>query len=241
MDGENIGGELWHHAETKERPVNENAQGIGAHHRALVLPPIAAWLAARSIARGLPQPVADCGGYRVDTNAPDEIQRWVFPTVSKDLAALARGIRRPAYLVKACAAPEQLLAALPPGWQIHAPGFFMAGPDLALARPVCPPGYTLEVRRAGLVTEARVLAGTGEMAASGYSAETEEVFIYDRIVTAPGHRRRGLGRVLMAALRGAKVRLSAPERLVATEEGRALYASMGWRTLSAFSTGSRVG
>lgn len=217
--------------------MKENVPVIVRHQ----MPPIAAWLAARSIARGLPLPVADCGGYRVDTNAPDEIRRWVFPAVSKDLAALAGSIRRPAYLVKACAAPEQLRAALPPGWQVHAPGFFMAGPEQAPARPACPPGYTLEVRREGAVTEVRIWSGTGELAASGYAAETEHVFIYDRIVTAPGHRRRGLGRVLMAALRESKVSLSAPERLVATEEGRALYEALGWRTISAFSTGSLAG
>lgn len=202
------------------------------------LPPIASWLAARSIARALPLPVADRGGYRVDTNALDEISRWVFPAVSEDLAALARSISRPAYLVKACAAPGQLRAALPAGWQIHAPGFFMAGPDQPSAPPACPPSYTLDVRRSGEVTEVRVLSSSGELAASGYSAETDDIFIYDRIITAPGHRRRGLGRLVMAALREAKVRATAPERLVATEEGRALYESLGWRTLSEFSTGS---
>lgn len=203
-----------------------------------VLPPIAAWLAARSIARGLPAPVVDCGGYRVDVNSADEIQRWVFPTVTEDLAALARGISRPAYLVKACAEPEQLRAALPAGWQIHAPGYFMGGPELPHAHPACPPSYTVESSRMGAVTEVRILSATGELAASGYAAETEHIFIYDRIVTAPEHQRRGLGRLLMATLREAKLNASTPERLVATEEGRALYEALGWRTLSVFSTGS---
>lgn len=202
------------------------------------LPAIAAWLEARSIARGLPLPVADCGGYRVDTNAADEVRRWVFPALNEDLITLARSISRPAYLVKACAAPGQLRAALPAGWQIHAPGFFMAGPELPLARPACPPSYSLDVRCSEPVTEVRVFSASGELAASGYAAETQDIFIYDRIVTAPEHRRCGLGRLVMAALREAKVRASAPERLVATEEGRALYETLGWRTLSEFSTGS---
>ncbi len=202
------------------------------------LPPIAAWLAARSVARGLPAPIADCGGYRVDVNSAEEIQRWVFSSVSEDLAALARSISRPAYLVKACALPEELRAALPEGWRIHAPGYFMAGPDLAHARPVCPPSYEVETRRMGAVTEVRILSASGDLAASGYAAETEHVFIYDRIITAPEYQRRGLGRLVMATLREAKQAASSPERLVATEEGRALYESLGWRTLSAFSTGS---
>jgi len=205
------------------------------------LPPIAAWLAARSLARGLPLPVADRGGYRVDVNAADEIQRWVYPDVSEDLAALARSIRQPAYLVKACAAPELLRAALPAGWQVHSPGYFMEGPELPAVRPGCPPTYTLDVNRAGAVIQVRVVTSSGELAASGYAAETEQVFIYDRIVTSPAHQRRGLGRLVMAALRGAKKRAATPERLVATEEGRALYESLGWRVLSVFSTASVAG
>lgn len=205
---------------------------------ATALPPIAAWLAARSLARGLPAPVADSGGYRVDVNAPDEIRRWVYPAVSEDLAVLARSISRPAYLVKACASPDQLRAALPQGWQVHAPGYFMAGPGLAPVLPDCPPSYTVEVARSGAVSEVRIMSAAGALAASGYAAETEHIFIYDRIVTAPEHQRRGLGRLLMATLREAKLDAAKPERLVATEEGRALYESLGWRTLSVFSTGS---
>lgn len=204
------------------------------------LPPIAAWLAARSIARGLPPPIADCGGYRVDVNSADEIKRWVYPEVTEELAALARSISRPAYLVKALATPEQLGAALPVGWQIHAPGYFMAGPDSAHALPAGPPpSYSLDVRREGAVTEVRVLSDAGELAASGHAAETDDIFIYDRIITAPEHQRRGLGKLVMAMLRSAKVRPAAPERLIATAEGRALYESIGWRTLSVFSTASR--
>jgi len=203
-----------------------------------VLPPIAAWLAARSIARNLPAPVIDCGGYRVDVNSAAEIQRWVYPTVTEDLVALARSISRPAYFVKACVEPEELRTVLPSGWQIHEPGYFMGGPDQPKAKPACPPSYTVDTKRLGAVTEVQILSASGELAASGYAAETEHIFIYDRIVTAPEHQRRGLGRLVMATLREAKQGASTPERLIATEEGRALYESLGWRTLSPFSTGS---
>ncbi|WP_028101966.1 GNAT family N-acetyltransferase [Pseudoduganella violaceinigra] len=203
--------------------------------------PVAAWLKARSIARGLPLPVADHGGLRVDTFAAGEVQRWVYPAVTADLAELARGIDLPGYLVKACAAPEQLRVALPAGWQIHAPGYFMAGPDALFAVPLCPPAYLVEVAQAGWVTHVRVTSESGELAAGGYAAETDDAFIYDRIATAPAHRRRGLARLVMATLRQAKVGVAKPELLVATDQGRALYESLGWRTLSAYSTGSLPG
>lgn len=205
------------------------------------LPLIAAWLAARSIARGLPPPVAEHGGYRVDTNTADEIVRWVYPAVVPSLSALARMIDQPGHMVKACAAPDVLGAALPAGWVVEEPGYFMAGPAVPLAPPACPTGYTLDVERIGAVTQVRIVAGGGDLAASGYAAETEDAFIYDRIVTAPSHRRRGLGRLVMAALGQARMRAAAPELLVATEEGRALYETLGWRTLSIFSTGALPG
>jgi GNAT superfamily N-acetyltransferase len=218
--------------------ISTQDDGVAGTAAQQPMPLIATWLAARSIARGLPPPVADHGGYRLDTNTADEIVRWVYPEVGPSLSALARAIDRPCHMVKACAAPEQLRAALPEGWMVHAPGYFMAGPAAPVAPPACPAGYTLEVARTGAVTQVRIVADGGELAASAFAAETAEAFIYDRVVTAPGHRRRGLGRVLMAALRQAKQRPAAPELLVATEEGRALYQALGWRTLSIFSTGS---
>ena len=36
------------------------------------------WLTARSLARGLPPPIADRGGLRVDVGSDAEISRWVF-------------------------------------------------------------------------------------------------------------------------------------------------------------------
>ncbi|WP_430984552.1 hypothetical protein, partial [Escherichia coli] len=39
---------------------------------------IAGWLHARSVARALPTPVADHGGWRVDTRSEQEWCRYVF-------------------------------------------------------------------------------------------------------------------------------------------------------------------
>jgi GNAT superfamily N-acetyltransferase len=106
------------------------------------------------------------------------------------------------------------------------------------AAPTLPDGYVLEVDRRGPVVAARVRSATGAQAASGHAAETCDAFVYDRIVTAPEHRRRGLATAVMAALHGARQREAAPQFLVATEAGRALYAALGWRTLSLYATAS---
>lgn len=86
--------------------------------------------------------------------------------------------------------------------------------------------------------EAKIISGSGALAASGYAAEAEGVFVYDRIVTEPEHRRKGLGQVLMQTLHDARQDSGGPQLLVATEDGRALYSSLGWKTISPYSTAS---
>lgn len=198
-----------------------------------------AWLSARSIARGLPSPVPEYGGFRVDTKSDAEVARWVFPKIGPGLKALARSIREPRYLVKLCGAADELQAVLPMGWELHAPGYFMQATGKPPARRLAD-GYRVVVTRSGMVLEARIFSETGTLAASGYAAATRGVFIYDRIVTIPEHRRRGLGHALMLTLHNARPKSAHMELLVATEAGRALYSALGWTTISAYSTASIV-
>lgn len=198
-----------------------------------------AWLSARSIARALPPPVPEYGGFRVDTKSDAEIARWVFPKVGSGLEELARSINEPRYFLKLCGAADELRAALPMGWQLHAPRYFMQ----ATGKP--PPkrlvdGYRIETTRVGMVLEARIFSETGALAASGYAVEAQNVFIYDRIMTEPEHRRKGLGHALVLTLHDARQHASGTELLVATEDGRALYSTLGWETSSPYATASIV-
>jgi hypothetical protein len=198
-----------------------------------------AWLAARSIARGLPAPIAEYGGFRVDTNSESEVVRWVFPRTGPGLATLARSIDKPRHLIKLCGTADALQAALPAGWGLHAPSHFMRATGTPAPRRLVE-GYRVMVTRAGMVSQARIVSEDDAMAAHGFAAETEDAFIYDRIVTDPEHRRKGLGHALMMALRTTRQRPDKPELLVATNEGRALYATLGWKTISPYSTASFV-
>lgn len=198
-----------------------------------------AWLSARSVARGLPLPVSEYGGFRVDTKSDAEVARWVFPKVASGLKDLARSIIEPRYFLKLCGPADELRAALPRGWELHAPSFFMRATRKPPATRLAD-GYMIEANQVGMVMEARIFSETGALAASGYAAETQGVFIYDRIVTEFEHRRKGLGRALMRTLHDARGHSSAPELLVATEDGRALYSTLGWETISPYSTASIV-
>lgn len=194
-----------------------------------------AWLTARSVARGLPAPVAEHGGFRVDTNSAEEIVRWVFPRMTEGLVVLGRSIDTPRRLLKLCGEPAELRAALPARWRLEPPTHFMIAGDWPAPRPL-PPGYAVETDRDGAAVAVRIIGPDGDPAASGHAAQAGGAFAYDRIATAPAHRRKGLGAAVMAALRQAREDPHAPELLVATEDGRGLYASLGWRNLSPYAT-----
>lgn len=194
------------------------------------------WLAARSIARGLSVPVADRGGFRVDTGGDVEICRWAFTRPCAGLTELGRTLDAPGYFLKLCGNGADLLAALPPRWRLQEPGYCMRGPESPPPLSALPAGYALQLNRDARGSQVAILAADGALAASGTAAEVAGVFVYDRIITEPDHRRKGLGRVVMAALRETRADRAATELLVATDDGRALYTTLGWTVISPFVT-----
>jgi len=112
--------------------------------------------------------------------------------------------------------------------------FMLSAAATTDAKPL-PDGYRMEFHQAGPVTRACIIAPDGELAASGCAAETSDVFIYDRIETAQDHRRKGLGAAVMTALGAARKYAAGSQLLVATEDGRHLYANLGWTVLAPFS------
>jgi GNAT superfamily N-acetyltransferase len=197
---------------------------------------IRAWLEGRSMARNLPGPVAEYGGFRIDTASESEIRRWVFPDVVDGIGQLARTIDEPRHLIKLCGTADALASALPPNWAVEGGRWFMVCDSDAQTFAPLPVGYTLGRSREGAVTKAEVRTDSGELAASGFAAETADAFVYDRIETDPRHRRRGLGRAVMAALASRSPSSPALQLLVATTDGERLYSSLGWRRISAYST-----
>ncbi|MDP1027077.1 GNAT family N-acetyltransferase [Sphingomonas sp. KR1UV-12] len=171
----------------------------------------------------------------MDTNSAAEICRWIFPRATPGLLELAEEVSQPGCLLKVCCSAEELRAALPERWQVEPTGYFMTA-LVGWERAKLPTGYKLEVEPGAALTRVQLRAQVGEVAASGFGAETAEAFIYDRIVTAPGHRRRGLGKTVMTALRESCRNSTLRGLLVATEEGRSLYRTLGWQTLSTYST-----
>jgi len=198
---------------------------------------ILAWQTAHSVARGAPPPFPDRGGFRVETHSEKEVTRWVFPRLCDGLRDVAQQITAPRHYLKLCGTNEELRGALPSRWDIQPANYFMTTTVApTTARPL-PAGYELTLNRTGPIIRARVIAQNGDLAASGDAAEAAGVFVYDRIETSSDHRRKGLGISVMAALGTARVSHESSQLLVATEDGRSLYMSLGWKVLGPFATG----
>lgn len=200
---------------------------------------IFAWLKARSLARGLAMPVADQGGWRVDTGTEEETARWIFPRICPGLLHLGASLTGPNYLLKLCGSQDELTKALGPDWTPEQDRFFMV-PDLKWSQSLSlPEDYQVVQEIAPGQGQVKILAKDGKLAASGYFAETPKAFVYDRIETYPEHRRKGLARALVGLLAQHKTKPMAQDVLVATEMGRMLYESLGWRVLTPYSTTQR--
>ena len=193
-----------------------------------------AWIRGWALTREVAPPVPHADGFHIAVGLPRQAARYVFPHPSPALAELGAAITQPWVYLKACATSEQMRALLPPHWRIEDLHYMMT----CEARPFpgsgdVPAGYCLEVDDAAAATgqgHVRVVAPDGTLAASGHIALGERLAIYDRIGTEPAHQRRGLGRAVMHALQAlARAHGRHEGVLVATDQGRALYESLGWR------------
>ncbi|XUL91699.1 GNAT family N-acetyltransferase [Streptomyces galilaeus] len=101
------------------------------------------------------------------------------------------------------------------------------------SRPEVPAGYRLRTWSRAGVTRALVRTEDGAFAARGQIAVTGSTAVVDQVETGPAHRRRGLGRLVMAVLADAAAGQGAVVGVLgATPEGRALYERVGWCVLA---------
>ncbi|MDN3482646.1 N-acetyltransferase [Arthrobacter sp. APC 3897] len=106
----------------------------------------------------------------------------------------------------------------------------MTGQDIEDPLPL--DGFESETVRGGTVGTVTVTAG-GEPAARGSVAIVDGYAVYDRIVTEPGFRRRGLGSYVTRALTAVAMEHDADTGLlVATADGLELYTYLGWENLA---------
>jgi len=195
------------------------------------------WLQGWALARGTAAPVTEHGGWFVDVGWPEQKARYVFPGALPGIAELAHSISEPWIFLKTCASAAALRAMLPAHWIMQRPGYMMTLASSMPEVPDLPAGYKVDITLAQAISTVRVLTTDDEIAASGRIVLVDGLAIYDSIETQAAHQRRGLGRVLMKQLEsiaaGHGIHGGA---LVATPQGRTLYASLGWELHSLYST-----
>lgn len=192
-----------------------------------------AWTYGWAISRGTRTPLEHAGYFEVLVGRPEQTMRYVLPELNRlllqKLVATETG---PGSWLKVCAPRDTLAQVLPHHWHVHDPEFLMAT-DLVGSDPPVPEGYHLQTDAAGALVLTRLVADSGDVAASGQVAVDGPFATFDQIVTAETHRRRGLGRYIMTALSNIAIAVGARQGvLVATESGAALYKTMGWSLIS---------
>ena len=193
-----------------------------------------AWIRGWALTREVDPPVPHADGFHIAVGLPRQAARYVFPGASPAIAELGAAVTQPWIYIKAYATSEQLRALLPDRWRIEDLHYMMTCDEQPFpGSGEAPTGYAVAVDDAVEATgrgHVRVVAPDGAVAASGHVAMGERLAIYDRIVTEPAHQRRGLGRAVMHALQAlARTHGRREGVLVATDQGRALYESLGWR------------
>lgn len=182
------------------------------------------------------------------------IPRYDEPAVRALVDQLERS-GEPGVWLKVCVEPAVLTGVLGDRWQVQPPEYLMSAGLAAAPEHVdasglhkdapsphsdkdvtganlkkdVPGPYKVEVVVSGDVIDTFVTTEDGQRAARGRAGLTGDVAVIDQVETEPEHRRRGLGRLVMRSMADTAVQHDATTGLlVATEDGRALYSSLGW-------------
>ncbi|MFE7118105.1 GNAT family N-acetyltransferase [Streptomyces sp. NPDC057654] len=175
-------------------------------------------------------------GYYIEVAGnPLEVGRHVLPVADESLVRSATAaVSTPWTWMKMPAEPEDIEPWLPPGWVlVQDESTHVMATDFAATNPVVPEGYTAVAESRESVVHVRVLDGAGELAAKGQVAVVGEAAVVDQVMTEEAHQRRGLGQFVMRTLADRAVGEGAGFGvLAATDAGRALYETLGWKKAS---------
>lgn len=197
---------------------------------------LAIWTRAWAISRGCPAALPAMGGWFTFVDLPDQVSRYVFPTLDPArLRALGSAIREPYVLVKVPVNAEAVQAALGRDWLAEQTGWFMR---IRLCdEPVEElDGFTVSVTD-GPTRRYDMRAGDGTIAARARLTVLDGRAIVDSVDTEPAFRRQGLATALMQRL-GADARAAGATvgLLTSTHAGRTVYERRGWDVLAPWTT-----
>lgn len=196
------------------------------------------WLKGWSLSRDLPLPFQYRSGFKVKVGDEKQKIRYVFSELNEDFLQLAESIDEPWVFLKICASFNDFKDKIPERWQIQPQGYMMSCfhrmkiPDIEL-----PEGYKLEFESYNSTFVVRIVTKNNELASAGRVVIVEKLAVYDRISTENNHKRKGLATFLMKQLEQIALSKGVSQNfLVATEEGKSLYESLGWELYSLYTS-----
>ncbi|MFD7130027.1 GNAT family N-acetyltransferase [Streptomyces sp. NPDC059894] len=223
---------------------------------------VRAWVDGWAVSRGACPPVRESWGFTIHVGQAAHVSRHVLARLGDDVEEgvvrkVADGVTGAGVWLKVFQDPAVTAGWLGSDWWVDPdPGWLMtlplrtategeprSGPAEAGAGPGgAPDGYRLRAWTRGGVTRVMVAAPDGSFAARGQVAPTGATAVVDHVETAPGHRRRGLGSVVMRTLTAAAAAEGAETGvLVGTPAGRALYESLGWTVVAPLTSAKFLG
>ncbi|MFJ4980845.1 GNAT family N-acetyltransferase [Streptomyces coeruleorubidus] len=200
---------------------------------------VQAWVDGWVVSRGAAPPVPEPWGCTIDVGMYGHVTRHVFGATGDDLdeaavRKVAGAVTGAGVWLKAFQDPSVVAGWLDDTWWIDPePGYLMTVPLAPGDAPDPPDGYRLRSWERGGVTRVMVAAPDGSLAARGQITPTGGTAVADQIETAPEHRRKGLGSLVMRTLQITAVRQGARTGVLAgTPAGRGLYEALGWEVVA---------
>lgn len=191
------------------------------------------WASGWALSRRTPLPAEQPWGVYIEVGRPGQAGRHVlFEAQEAAVRETAASVSVAHTWLKAAVEPREIRPWLPRGWVVdeEETGHLMAV-DLTATEPVVPEGYIASLETVDGVAYVRVHDVAGGLAARGQAALLGHGAVVDQVVTEEGHRRRGLGAFVMRALADHAVAGGASLGVLgATDEGRALYETLGWKS-----------
>ena len=196
------------------------------------------WLKAWSLSRELPLPVTYKSGFKVDVGFENQKIRYVFSEPNRDFFQLSGEINEPYIFLKFCGTPSEIKDKISEKWKIQPQGYMMfCFHPMKNIENKLNENYSLSFENYNSTFVVKILAKNGEIASQGRVVLVDDIAVYDRIVTNNSYKRKGLASILMKELE--KIALSKQvyqNFLVATEEGKHLYESLGWKLYSLYTS-----
>lgn len=196
------------------------------------------WLKGWSLSRDLPLPFPYKSGFKVNVNDEKQKARYVFAELNDDFFQLANSIEEPWIFLKVCASFDDFKDEIPEKWEVQPQGYMMSCVSpMNFSNAILHDDYRLEFEEYNSTFVIKIITKNHELASIGRVVIVDDLAVYDRISTEINHKRKGLATFIMKELE--KIALSkgvSNNFLVATEQGKSLYESLGWELYSLYTS-----